>query len=510
MHNDQDPPSSAPPAETSKDHNTEEGKTKVSSFHAPLKRNLRRDLLLGFLIVACGLGVTFFLIKTKPKAQPEPIVERSWAVDGLKAHWKSLQPTLTVFGEVVAGNELDLRPLVSGRVTAIGPDLQDGAVVATGDLLVAIDPFDYEADVAEKEAALLEAKAKLAENAAQIKAETELLAASRTSLTLRQRDMNRKRDLRKKGSGTQKALDDAALAVSEARQSVTTRQQGIVQKKAQSDQLAAAITRAEVALKRAQRNLEDTRLTAPFDGFIAETDVAVGKHVSTNDKVARLIDAERLEVRFQLSNGDFARLIEASQKDSSKDSITYNGDRGLIGRPLTVYWNVGGGHYRYEGTVDRVGAEIDSASGGVDLFGRLTTNSQAIPLRPGAFVQVELPDRHYHAVLSVPESAVTSDHKIFLVNPLTEEAEENRDSQTSNISETADQKEAAPNKVSTSHNKDLLSGRLQERQISVLRQVGDHMLITGEKIPDDAIIAVSHFPEIGPDVKVTLRRFLEE
>jgi len=110
----------------------------------------------------------------------------------------------------------------------------------------------------------------------------------------------------------------------------------------------------------------------------------------------------------------------------------------------------------------------------------------------------------------VPESAVTSDHKIFLVNPLTEEAEENRDSQTSNISETADQKEAAPNKVSTSHNKDLLSGRLQERQISVLRQVGDHMLITGEKIPDDAIIAVSHFPEIGPDVKVTLRRFLEE
>jgi len=36
------------------------------------------------------------------------------------------------------------------------------------------------------------------------------------------------------------------------------------------------------------------------------------------------------------------------------------------------------------------------------------------------------------------------------------------------------------------------------------------MLITGEKIPDDAIIAVSHFPEIGPDVKVTLRRFLEE
>ena len=50
---------------------------------------------------------------------------------------------------------------------------------------------------------------------------------------------------------------------------------------------------------------------APFDGFLIDTETAIGKRVGVGDPIARLIDAGRLEAKFHLSDRAFARLLAA-------------------------------------------------------------------------------------------------------------------------------------------------------------------------------------------------------
>ena len=49
--------------------------------------------------------------------------------------------------------------------------------------------------------------------------------------------------------------------------------------------------------------------------------------------------------------------------------------------------------------MERVGAQIDAATGGVELFARIMDTETASHLRPGAFVEVAIPDQSYGNVV---------------------------------------------------------------------------------------------------------------
>ena len=60
----------------------------------------------------------------------------------------------------------------------------------------------------------------------------------------------------------------------------------------------ASLTAAESQLAQAEKNLADTTIRAPFDGYITERPVSVGQWVGTNNKVATLVRIST--VRLQL------------------------------------------------------------------------------------------------------------------------------------------------------------------------------------------------------------------
>lgn len=453
-------------------------------------------ILLPLVLIGIGVAGLRYLKSTAPKTEPRQIEERIWGVVTIPARRQQVAPEIAVFGEIVGGQTVTLRPLVAGRVVEVGRNFRDGAVVDTGALLLAIDRFDYQASLEEREAELAEAQAQLKETKAELTAEKDLLATSREGLSLRRSDLNRKVSLRKRGVGTQKSVDDARLAVNEAKQQVNLRQQTIMRLGARAERLEAAIKRTEVALRKAARDLEETVLRAPFAGFLADTDAAIGKRVSTGDAIARLIDANRLEVRFQLGGADFARLLAAPSplapmsrsraveptmaasdgaasgasasgavSDASQPSQPTAADNGLIGRQVVVEWRVGARSFTYRGHITRIGAEIDAASGGVDLYAELDDAGPDRPLRPGAFVRVRLPDIRYEDVIRLPEEALTPDDSIYVVGE---------------------------------------TRRLDVRQVTVLRRRGGEALIQASEkdLPPETRIVVSHFPEIGPGLLV--------
>jgi len=309
-------------------------------------------------IALLALLVVVALMVTRPKLQPVELQERVWPVSVVEVRRADVQPTMELFGEVVSGRRSELRALVPGRIVEAGPNFREGARVATGELLVQIDPFDYRNDLAEQKA---------------------LFAEARVRMQTVQRDLKRIRELYDENNVSEQALDDALLAV---------------------EQQTATLEQRRISLARAERALVDTRLTAPYEGVVHGVSADLGKQLSVNDKVAEVIDTGRLEVRFTLSNAQFGRVIESGGP--------------IEGRPVGVRWQVGSETLQFQATLERVGAEIDSTTGGVELYAVIDADT-GTPLRPGAFVWTEMADKQYTNVMQAPDSALYGQGTVYVV-----------------------------------------------------------------------------------------------
>ncbi len=406
-------------------------------------------VLVPVAILGGAVAAAAWLVATRPAVERKPVPERSWTISAITVAVADVQPDLRLLGEIVAGRSVELRPLVSGRVIEVGDNYVEGGIVREGELLVAIDPFDYESALAERSAQLIEAKARLEELEAERVGERALLEQDLEQLTLAKRELDRRASLRKKGSGSQKSLDDSKITLAETEQRVIARNQSIDRLGARVAQQQAVISQRQVAVDRAVRDLEQTKLVAPFDAFLTDRGTAIGKQVSVNDRVARLIDASRLEGRFQISDAEFARLIESG---------------GVKGREAKVVWRTRTRDFEFAATIERAGSEVDAASGGVELFARIHDTGLDTVLRPGVFVEVLIPDRPYSQVVRLPAAALQGEDLVYVA----------------------------------------VDGRLQPRRVDLVARAGNDVLVRGELEAGDQVASTT-FPEIGPGVKVDIR-----
>jgi RND family efflux transporter MFP subunit len=305
----------------------------------------RRPLLL----IGLTAVVIFGLMATRPKLLPVALPERVWPVEVIEIWQQDEQPSLDLFGQVFAGRRTELRALVPGRVVEVSPAFSEGSRVSQGDFLVQIDPFEYENNVAEQKALLTEAEARL---------------------RVLKRDRNRIQELFAEKNVSEQQMDDAGLAVK---------------------QQEATLEQRRIGLARAKRDFENARLAAPFDGVVNSISADLGKQLSSNDKIAEIIDTTSLEVRFTLSKSQYGRIIASGEK--------------LQERAVEVSWQVGDGTLTFVATVKRVGAEIDSTTGGVDVYAVIDPDDETL-LRPGAFVWTRIADRKYENVYRAPETVL--------------------------------------------------------------------------------------------------------
>jgi RND family efflux transporter MFP subunit len=366
---------------------------------------------LAISIIALGLITLVFLKLTAPLVLAKPVAERVWPVATQLIKVSSFRPELKEYGTVIAGNQAELRPQVSGRIVQIGENYYEGAIITKGDLLAKIDPFDYQIKLEDSKAALDEVLNRIAETEGEIKYETQLLKITRAQVVIRKRDLERRRKLSKRGSSSQKSLDDAEISYNNAAKDVAMRQQINLRLRNRLNQQKASGVRARSALKSAKRNVQETTIMAPFDGFLANADVSVGQRVFTNERLARLIETKRLEVKFRLSESKFSNLIKAPQT-TSKNNFS---NSELIGKEVKIKWNMGNQTFNYKATIQRLGAEIDVKGGGIDVYARLSNIGLNTSLRPGAFVEVIVRSRIFKNVAKIPDTAVVQSNIVYLI-----------------------------------------------------------------------------------------------
>lgn len=369
----------------------------------PLVAALRITLkVLLPMAVLAGAYASYAMLKaTKPEAAKRAQKERVWPVEAVPIEFASLRPALRLYGETVAGRKVDLRSLVAGEVSSVGENLREGGLVGKDETLLTIDAFDFEGAVVEAEALHQEAVARLSELKASLKTEVDSLVHDREQLEIVNKDLARAARLAKRGSVSKKLVDDRQLIVTQRQQTLEQRQNNLLVWRAKVDQQKAAIARLAWRVKQAKRRLAETELKAPFNAYVSDVAGEVGRYLNANDRVATLFDREWIEVKFTLSDTHYGRILGEAGK--------------IVGRSLEVLWRVGDEPVSYAANVVRIGATIQSNSGGVTVYARLADPAAPIPIRPGAFVEIIIQDRTYEKVARLPQTAIYGGDTLYVI-----------------------------------------------------------------------------------------------
>lgn len=355
------------------------------------------------IIVAIGIiavSVIFArqMIANRPETVERQAFERSFTVSVIDAELGDFTPNISAFGEINAAQTLNIRAPAAGDVIFVAPNLRAGGLLQAGQVLVKVDPFDYELSLSDAKTALADAHSSLAEAEEQLRIQNLNVDYADNSLQLAQTDLTRAQALFNAGSMTSQQLETRELTLSQRDQSLRQAQSNIVLQEAAIKRRATAIDTAQRNVDRAIRALAETSITTPYDAVVVSSNVVPGATFSQGEAVATVYQANALEARFTLSEFQYGKLLAD----------------GLIGREVEVIWDIKPEPIVLKGNITRIGAQVNASLGGVELFAALQSSPEA-NIWPGTFVSINLAGTSFEDALSIPETALYSDGKFYVV-----------------------------------------------------------------------------------------------
>ena len=185
-----------------------------------------------------------------------------------------------------------IAPRISGQVASV--EVDDNQQVKAGQLLVTLDPRDYETAVAAAQATVERDKAEYADASATLARQPPIIeeqegnaAAARARLAFAEHDARRFGNLAQTGAGTIQQQQQADTNLQESRaqlQSATASLEAAKKQldviRAQQQSAKAAIIVDEARLAQAKLNLSYTRILAPVDGMVGQRAVQVGNVIA--------------------------------------------------------------------------------------------------------------------------------------------------------------------------------------------------------------------------------------
>lgn len=339
-----------------------------------MNKQVLRFLPLIILLVAGGGFAALVATRKAPERRVMP--DLGPLVESMPAPTQSLQVVIEAQGSVRPTDEIDLVPQVSGVVVWTAPELESGGFFARGDILLRIDPRDYDLAVTRSEAAVARARYALdlaREEAAAARQEWELVR------THRQLDSE---------------PSDLVLRLPQVRA-------------AQAELLATQAGLAESRLRQ-----QWTEITAPFHGRVRQTSLDVGQYVVANQPVARVYSIERAEIVVAVPHEDMAWLqipralpdapaglatTDTGTPVSAEEAGEGRGARQAmaVAPRALVRADFAGRTHTWNGNVARAAAELDARSRMLRLVVEVDTPyadgaGNSSPLLVGLFVDVEI------------------------------------------------------------------------------------------------------------------------
>lgn len=326
-----------------------------------------KQYLLSLAVIIVGVGIAGLIIATGPKLDPQPPTPNAPMVRAATAVQETVQLSAITHGTVLPRTESELVPEVSGRVIAISPNMVSGGFFRKGDLLLEIDPLDYEVSLEQAKAAL---------------------ASTRSELTNAKKAHERQLDLAKRQSTSQSQKDDALNRLRLAH---------------------ASLREARARLMRAERDLQRTRVIAPYDGRVRNEKVDIGQFVNRGAPIANLYATDLAEVRLPLHDEELAYL------DLPLAGTPFNNREPTV----VLRAQFAGQQHTWEGRVVRTEGELDPRTRMINVIAQVEAPYEQTDNRPplavGLFVEAEIIGHLVNNIFVLPRSALQPNEQIYVV-----------------------------------------------------------------------------------------------
>lgn len=236
-------------------------------------------------ILAFAVVVVVLLVLTRPEtlAELQPLPPPRVPFDTVKL--MDIQPITVVTGRLQPVRKAHLRFEVSGQL--IKRLVEPGQTVSAGELLLKIDDGDFLDSVDEVRAILRQE-----EDA--IDRDRRLLELSIKQRALLKRELQRLQQLGKKSLASESNYDEAQQRLLRQQAEEASLQHSV-------DTSVSRLQTRRAALNRAQRNLDRTRLTAPFAATVNAVNVAVGDYVSLGQPAIDLVQLDELDLSLEVT-----------------------------------------------------------------------------------------------------------------------------------------------------------------------------------------------------------------
>jgi RND family efflux transporter MFP subunit len=334
-------------------------------------------ILVPLLLIAASIGGAVVMLLTRPEAkEAEPELARL-LVEVIEVNPGDVTVTVESRGTVAARTRTSLVSEVTGRILSVAEPFVAGGFFREGDVLLRIDPRNYETAVTQAEAAVARARTAVEQERALARYAKE--------------DFDRAREL-------------AAVRGDQAT-ALTLREPQLAQARAE-------LASAEAALVQAREDLARTVLRAPYDGLVREKLADVGQYVNPGTPVAELFAVDYAEVRLPLTAEDLAFLDLPETFGAAPASAL----------PVTLRAQLGGEArswparlVRTEGVFDTRTRVLYAVAQIQDPYGLDRTWPQG-PLRIGTFVTAEVQGSVLRDVYTIPRHALRPGERLWLVD----------------------------------------------------------------------------------------------
>lgn len=330
-------------------------------------------MVFSVALLAGSATITTLLYLNRPPTNIEEPVYEPVSVDVAEVVKQKLRIQVQAQGTVSPLQETAILSEIKGRIIEVSPAFTVGGFVSRDDVLLRIDPRDYETNLLRAEAALKSTESNLAQE--------------------KGRAQVAEQEWQKLPKGSQRSQDAKDLYL----------------RKPQLDQAQSQMLAAQADLNTARDNLERTIIRAPYDALIRSKHSELGQFVAAGSPLADIFSVEFAEIRLPIPQNklDYLELPGLSGTDR--------------GSAIDLYTDVGGEvkHWtallhRTEGVFDERSRVLYAVARIEDPYGLQHPGRE--PLRIGTFVNANIEGRELADIVPLPRYVMRAGNNLWIVD----------------------------------------------------------------------------------------------
>ena len=337
-----------------------------------LQKHSRKLLPIAIIVAAIVISMAMNLLKPAPVKAESP--DTAVAVKTISLVRTQAVLSIESQGTVAARTRTSLISEVSGRVLTVSEKFVVGGAFDTNDVLLELDPTDYEVALQRANAKLISMNAQLTfERARAVQAEKEWAMTGRPA-------------------------EDAPL---------------LALRKPYLEEARANLLQAEAEVKQAKLKLSRASIRAPYAGMVAAKAVDIGQYVSVGAVLGETFAIDFAEVRLPLTKRDLSMMNSFSKAD--RDEPLEIRLRGSIDDSVKE-WSAK--LVRSEGVISQQNRALYVVAQVDDPYGALNSSDGEAksPLLMGTFVTAIIGGKTIDDAFAIPRHAMLQGNKVALVD----------------------------------------------------------------------------------------------